>query len=72
MLCSTFAVPVAPAQSLILKSVNVTSVELDLRTWQINECTIKFFSIRFQSWDEQQWVEVTNSINSNTVSFMTT
>ena len=63
-------VPVAPAQSLILKSVNVTSVELDLRTWQIDECPVIFYSIKFQSWDETEWVEVMNSINWNTVGFI--
>ena len=62
-------VPVAPAQSLILKSVNVTSVELDLRTWQIDECPVIFYSIKFQSWDETEWVEVMNSINWNTVGY---
>lgn len=61
--------PIAPAQSVILKSVNVTSVELDLRTWQINECAIKFYSIKFQRWKDKQWVQVTNSITWNTTFF---
>ncbi|XP_053408969.1 cell adhesion molecule DSCAM-like isoform X3 [Mercenaria mercenaria] len=58
--------PIAPLQDEILKSVNVTSVELDLRTWRRDVCPIKFFSIRYQKLGNKQWVEVANNVNWNT------
>ena len=45
----------------------VTIVELDLCTWQIDECPVISYSIKFHSWDETESVEVMYSINWNTV-----
>lgn len=58
--------PIAPLENEILKSVNVTSVDLDLRTWRRDVCAIKFFSIKYQLLGNNQWVEVANNVNWNT------
>ena len=42
-------------------------MELDLCKWQIDECPVIFYSIKFQSWDETESVEVMYSINWNIV-----
>jgi len=59
--------PIKPVQDELLRSVNVTSVELDFRSWQRDVCGIHYFSIRYQTWGDSAWTEVNNNVNWNTV-----
>ncbi|KAK3107290.1 hypothetical protein FSP39_011199 [Pinctada imbricata] len=58
--------PIMPPQSMLLKTVNATSVDLDLTTWQTSGCPIRFFSVKYQVWGDEKWTEVTNSVFQNT------
>ncbi|XP_052806024.1 LOW QUALITY PROTEIN: cell adhesion molecule DSCAM-like [Mya arenaria] len=58
--------PIPPMQDELLRTVNVTSVELDFRSWRRDVCGIHYFSIRYQTWGDNNWVEVNNNVNWNT------
>lgn len=66
-----FAAPIAPPQSMLLASVNATSVTLDLTSWQTSGCPISTFSVRYHVWGDEIWQLVNNNILPNTVSVMT-
>lgn len=56
-----------PPQSMLLKVINVTSVDLDLNTWITSGCPIRFFSVQYKVWGDTAWTEVSNNIQSNKV-----
>lgn len=56
-----------PPQSMLLKVINVTSIDLDLGTWITSGCPIRFFSVLYKVWDDTAWTEVSNNIQSNKV-----
>lgn len=57
--------PIMPPQSMLLKVINVTSVDLDLNTWITSGCPIRFFSVQYKVWGDTAWTEVSNNIQSN-------
>ncbi|XP_046582612.1 Down syndrome cell adhesion molecule homolog [Haliotis rubra] len=61
--------PIGPPQSMLLKEVNVTSVDLDLGTWLTSGCPIRFYSVKYCVWGDEHWVLVSNSIKPNTTLF---
>ncbi|CAG5122899.1 unnamed protein product, partial [Candidula unifasciata] len=58
--------PIAPPQSMLLASVNATSVTLDLTSWQTSGCPISTFSVRYHVWGDEIWQLVNNNILPNT------
>ncbi|KAJ8316345.1 hypothetical protein KUTeg_006359 [Tegillarca granosa] len=64
-----FSEPIMPAQSLLLKSINVTHVDLNMSSWQLSGCPIERFSIKYQVWNDESWTQVANNVNRNTTIF---
>lgn len=63
----SISAPIMPPQSMLLKVINVTSVDLDLNTWITSGCPIRFFSVQYKVWGDTAWTEVSNNIQSNKV-----
>ncbi|KAL5020556.1 hypothetical protein ScPMuIL_003448 [Solemya velum] len=63
------SVPILPPQSMQLKNINVTSVDLDLQTWLTEGCPILFFSIKYRVWGDDNWINVASNIKANTTIF---
>ncbi|KAL3886948.1 hypothetical protein ACJMK2_026904 [Sinanodonta woodiana] len=63
------SVPIMPVQSSILLHVNTTSLELDMSTWKIVHCPIKFFSIKYQVLGDSSWEDIANDLKPNTTIF---
>ncbi|OWF38939.1 Down syndrome cell adhesion molecule [Mizuhopecten yessoensis] len=61
--------PIMPPQSKLLRSINTTSVDLDMTSWKTAGCPIRFYSVKYQVWGDDEVVEVSNSVNRNTSSF---
>ncbi|XP_062570430.1 cell adhesion molecule DSCAM-like isoform X2 [Saccostrea cucullata] len=57
--------PIMPPQSMLLKVINVTSVDLDLTTWITSGCPIRFFSVQYKVWEDTSWTEASNNVQSN-------
>ncbi|XP_055866242.1 cell adhesion molecule DSCAM-like isoform X4 [Biomphalaria glabrata] len=62
--------PIISPQSLLLASVNATSVTLDLSSWQTSGCPIRFFSVKYHVWGDETWQLVNNNIQPNTTLFV--
>ncbi|XP_055958792.1 cell adhesion molecule DSCAM [Patella vulgata] len=63
------SVPILPPQNMILKEENTTSVVLDLHTWETAGCPIRFYSVKYQVFNDEVWTFVSNSIKYNTTLF---
>ena len=59
-----------PPQSMLLKSINTTSVDIDMTVWKTSGCPIKDYAVKYQVWGDEVWIEVANNVNKNTVSTM--
>ncbi len=59
--------PIMPAQSLILTHVNSTYIILNLATWLSGGCPIQFYSIQFQYWGSEEWLNIEAHISPNKV-----
>ncbi|XP_059143240.1 cell adhesion molecule DSCAM-like [Physella acuta] len=62
--------PITPPQSMLLASVNATSVTLNLSYWQTSGCPIRFFSVSYRAWDFPNETLVNNNIQPNTTLFI--
>lgn len=58
------SVPIAPPQSLLVKSVNSSIVELDLTTWQDGGCRIEYFAAWFHVWGDSNWHLISSKLAS--------
>lgn len=56
-----------PPQSMLLKEINVTSVNLDITSWLTSGCPIRFFSVKYRLWGDTDWHLVNNNIPPNMV-----
>ena len=57
-----------PAQSLMLRHIDSTYVNLSLDTWQTNGCPINSFDIQYQVMGDYVWHKVQTNISPNFVS----
>ena len=67
VLVCILSAPLAPTPDELLKTVNASSVELDMRAWRREVCGIHFYSVRYQVQGETVWTEANNHVNWNTV-----